>query len=413
VRILLVSQYFWPENFRINDLVTLLQDEGCEVTVLTGQPNYPGGTVFEGYHAAAMGRDSSATAYEIVRVPLVPRGKGGGLRLAVNYLSFVITASLFGPWLLRGRSYDVVFVYGISPILQALPAIVLARLKRGALVLWVQDLWPQSLEVTGYIRNRRLLNAVGGVTAWIYRRCDLILGQSRSFVRTIAQMAGGVPVDYFPNPGDTAPEPRPGDAPAATLPGGFTVVFAGNLGIAQALPTILDAATALGEHDDVRFVFLGDGTLREWLLEETRRRGLANVVWLGQFPAAAMPGVLAQASVLLASLNRSEVLAQTIPSKIATYLKAGRPIIAAIDGEGGEVVEQAAAGIACPAEDAQALADAVLKLRALPAAERDALGASGRRYYELNFEPRLLAKTLLELLRGAAAKSPRQLVEGR
>lgn len=398
VRILLISQYFWPESFRINDVVALLQDEGCEVTVLTGQPNYPGGTIFPGYRAGAMGRDGRTPDYEILRVPLVTRGKGGAVRLAANYLSFVLTASLFGPWLLRGRRFDVIFVYGVSPILQALPAILLRRLKRAPLVLWVQDLWPQSLEVTGYVRNRTVLGLVGRLTAWIYRHCDLVLGQSQAFVRTITPMAGGVPVEMFPTPGDIDRGAGPAEPPVV-LPEGFNVVFAGNLGTAQALPTILDAAQMLRERAYVRFVFVGDGSQKSWLEKEIYSRNLPNVALLGRFAPEAMPGILVQASVLLATLGKSDILARTIPAKVSTYLKAARPIIAAIDGEGGDVVVASGAGIACPAEDAAALAEAVIQLADTTPERRAQMGAAGRAYYERTFEPTMLTKRLLAIFR--------------
>ena len=396
VRILLISQYFWPESFRINDVVALLQDEGCEVTVLTGQPNYPGGTIFPGYRAAAMGRDGLTPDYEILRVPLVTRGKGGAVRLAANYLSFVLTASLFGPWLLRGRRFDVIFVYGVSPILQALPAILLRRLKRAPLVLWVQDLWPQSLEVTGYVRNRTVLGLVGRLTAWIYRHCDLVLGQSQAFVRTITPMAGGVPVEMFPTPGDIDRGAGPGEPPVV-LPEGFNVVFAGNLGTAQALPTILDAAQMLRERAYVRFVFVGDGSQKSWLEQKVRARGLGNVLLLGRYPPESIPQILSQASVLLATLGKSDILAQTIPAKISTYFKAARPIVAALDGEGGEVVAASGAGIACPAEDAAALARAIVELAACSPERRAQMGAAGRAYYEQMFEPVMLTRRLVSL----------------
>lgn len=397
MRILLVSQYFWPESFRINDVVKLLLTEGCEVTVLTGQPNYPSGTIYEGYRAGSGGRDRRTAEYEIVRVPLAPRGKGGAARLVANYLSFVLTASLFGPWLLRGRSFDIVFVYAPSPILQALPAILLARLKHAPLVLWVQDLWPQSLEVTGYVKNKALLGIVARLTSWIYRRCDLILGQSQAFVRTIAPMARSIPVAMFPTPGDIEHDSVPADAPAVELPPGFNVIFAGNLGTAQALPTILDAAATLRDHPGLRFVFVGDGSQKSWLEQQVRDRTLTNVMLLGRFPAQAMPGILSQASVLLATLGKSDILAQTIPAKLSTYLKAARPIVAAINGEGGEVVTASGAGIACPAEDSAALAKAIETIALTTPEQRARMGAAGREYYQRTFEPNMLTRRLIAI----------------
>jgi glycosyltransferase involved in cell wall biosynthesis len=401
MRILIVSQYFWPESFRINEVTESLVTAGCEVTVLTGQPNYPGGKTLAGYRALGAGKDPSPRSYDLFRVPLIPRGRGGAGGLIANYLSFIVFASLLGPWLLRGRRFDVIFVYGVSPIFQAIPAILLKWLKRTPLVLWVQDLWPESLQVTGYVKNRTLLAIAAGLVRWIYRRCDLILGQSRSFVDAIIPMAGRVPVEFFPTPGDV-PAPHV-EVPALVLPAGFNIVFAGNMGTAQALPTILEAATILRHRKDIRFVLIGDGSQRDWLVSEVARAGLDNISMPGRFPSTAIAGILSQASALLVTLNRSDAMARTIPAKISTYMAAGKPIVAAIDGEGGRAVSEAGAGIACAAEDAAALVDAVNRLVDMSAAEREQMGLAGRAYYNNNFEPDMLTSRLIAFFSKAAS----------
>jgi glycosyltransferase involved in cell wall biosynthesis len=404
MKLLLVSQHFWPESFRINEVVESLQSAGCEVTVLTGQPNYPEGAVFEGYRAAGVGCERHPSGYMIHRVPLCPRGKSSALRLVANYLSFIASASLLGPWLLRRRHFDVIFVYGTSPILQVLPAIVLKYVKGAKLVTWVQDLWPQSLEVTGFVRNRRVLAMVGALVRWIYRRSDLLLTQSRAFVPTVQAMARGTPVEYHPNPGELAfGDAQAGESAALVLESGFNVVFAGNLGTVQALDTVLAAAELLRSHDDIRLVLIGSGGRSAWLQAEVARRGLDNVRLPGRFASRAMPAILAQASALLVSLARSPILSQTVPAKIQAYLAAGRPLIASLDGEGARVIEESQAGIACAAEDAGALAQAVLKLRSASSEERRRMGEAGRSYYERHFEPAMLAQRLtqrFEELRG-------------
>ncbi len=394
MKVLVLSQHYWPETFRINEVVESLRRLGCEVGVLTGQPNYPEGTVQPGYRSAGLGPQQHA-GHTIHRVPLVPRGRGTALRLVLNYLSFLGSACLFGPWLLRGQRFDVVFVYGTSPILQAIAGIVLKRLKRARLVTWVQDLWPQSLEATGFVRNQRLLGAVAAVVRWIYRRSDLLLVQSRAFVPTVTVMAGGTPVEFHPNPGELAfTQAQPPGPPALELGPGFNVVFAGNLGTVQALDTVLDAAELLQPLADARFVLVGSGSRSAWLQQEIARRSLGNVSLAGRFAPHEMPGILAQASALLVTLVRSPIMSQTIPSKVQAYLAAGRPVIAALDGEGAKVVAESGAGLACPAQDAQALAAAVRHLHAASPQARQQMGEAGRRYYEQHFDPELLARRL-------------------
>lgn len=398
MRILIVGQYFWPENFRINEVAESLVRAGCTVGVLTGPPNYPDGKVFAGYAAASF-RFERRGGVSIHRVPLVPRGKGSALRLILNYLSFVISACVFGPWVLRREPYDVVLVYAPGPILQSIPGLLLGWLKRAPVVTWVQDLWPESLEATQFVRNKRLLAVVAAGVRWIYRRNDLLLVQSHSFIAPVTALAGNTPVRYHPNPGELPAEGVPQAEPALRLRPGFNVVFAGNLGKVQALDTVLDAAEKTRDRTDVWWVLIGSGSRAEWVADEVARRGLAQVILPGRFPVEAMPPILAQASVLLVSLVRSPIMSQTVPSKVQAYLAAGRPILAALDGEGARVVTEAGAGVACPAEDAVALSEAVLRLKSLPPAELERLGEAGRAYYRRNFDPDVLTRRLLEGLR--------------
>ncbi|WP_197082696.1 glycosyltransferase family 4 protein [Bradyrhizobium sp. LTSP885] len=398
LRVLVVSQHFWPENLRINEVVLSLRSCGVNVEVLTGQPNYPKGEIFAGYSAIGVGSERHPLGYVIHRVPVVPRGRGGTLRRVANYFSFVLSALIFAPWLTRGERYDVIFVYAISPILQGLPAAFLKRLKHAALVIWVQDLWPDSLESTGYVRNRAALAVVAAVTGFIYRQADLLLAQSRGFVDKIRELAGsGVPIAYHPNPGDIALVEEAADASSAIAidPGCFNVIFAGNLGAAQALDTIVACAEAIVD-PSIRIILVGGGSRATWLREEIARRALRNLELAGQYPAEAMPAILAHASALLVTLGRADNLALTIPSKIPTYLAAGRPIIGALDGEGAALIRDAQAGIAVSAEDAAALASAIVEMRNLPAEQRGAMGASGRAYFDKHLSPTPLAQDLVQ-----------------
>ena len=212
-------------------------------------------------------------------------------------------------------------------------------------------------------------------------------------------MAGKTPVLYHPNPGELAfGQTQPTGPSALVLEPGYNVVFAGNLGTVQALGTVLDAAEVLRPYPDVRFVLVGSGSRSEWLQQEVAHRQLDNVQLAGRFPPEAMPGILAQASALLVSLVKDPIMSQTVPSKVQAYLAAGKPIIASLDGEGARVVTEAGAGIACSAEDADALANAVLRLRDTSPEEQEEMSQRGLRYYEKNFEPKLLATRLAQIL---------------
>ncbi len=399
MRMLLVSQYFWPETFSINALARSLSDRGVEVTVLTGKPNYPEGKIFTGY--ASMGHVEEAYGdIRVLRTPLFPRGYKSALRLALNYLSFIFSGALWGSWMLRGSKPNVAFVYAPSPLLQALPALFLARLKGCPMVLWVQDLWPDSLEATGYVRNHLVLSIVGWVVRFIYRRTDLILISSRPFAEPITRLAPSSRIVYYPNSVDEVFR-NPDVGPRPSLPAldeGFSVVFAGNVGAAQAMNVIVEAATQLAGHREIRFVILGSGSQLEWVSQQVRERGLNNLYIAGRFPVGAMPHLLSKASVLLVTLADWPIFAATVPNKIQSYLAVGRPIVACMNGEGARLIQEARAGFAVPAEDAQGLAYAILKLYRMLPEEREQLGANGKLFYQKHFDHEKLVSDLIRHL---------------
>lgn len=396
MRVLVVSQYFWPESFRINAIVESLIERGIEVEVLTGKPNYPEGVIYSGYSAWGCQREQwkGATLY---RAPLFPRGRNSHLRLLLNYLSFIFLGSACGSWMVRKRQYDVIFVYGLSPILLAIPALFIGWLKGKKVIIWVQDLWPQSLSATGYIRSRLMLGAVGKVVRFIYRGADLLLVQSRAFEAPVAALASGTPIVYYPNSvDDTFAIPATDETPQVEgLGEGFSVMFAGNIGAAQAVGVMVEAASFLKAHADIHFVVLGDGSCRDEMLKAVQQRGLTNLHLPGRFPVETMPGFMQKASALLVTLANRPIFAATVPNKVQAYLAAGRPIIACLNGEGARLVAEAGAGLATPAEDARALADTILRLYQMPAGEREEMGVNGRRYYQEHFDHEHLVDELI------------------
>jgi glycosyltransferase involved in cell wall biosynthesis len=398
LKLLIISQYYWPESFRINDVVKTLLEKGVEVEVLTGKPNYPKGIIYTGYKAWGCQRDVHQ-GVNINRIPLLARGSGG-LRLALNYLSFVMSGFLFAPWMLRKKRFDVIFVYAPSPILQAIPALYLGWLKGCPVVLWVQDLWPESLSATGYVRNRFILAAVRQVVRFIYHHTDLILVQSKAFEEPVRALASVTPIIYYPNSVDnTFAAPATVELPIVKgLGEGFSVMFAGNVGTAQAVEVIVEVASLLKEYTDIHFVVLGEGSRWGWMCQEEQRLDLSNLHLPGRFPVETMPGFMQKASALLVTLADQEIFNATIPSKVQAYLAAGRPILACLNGEGASLVTSAGAGLAVPAENGQALAEAILHLYRMPQQSLDAMGRLGRLYYTEHFAHDLLIDQLISHL---------------
>jgi Glycosyltransferase len=393
VKILVLTQYFWPEEFRINELSRMLAERGHQVTVLTGIPNYPGGKFFPGYGFIRK-RAENYFGVKIIRVPLLPRGKGGGFRLALNYFSFAFFASILGPFKCRDP-YDVIFVYEPSPITVGLPAIVMKKIKSAPIVFWVQDLWPESLSATGAVKSQYILKMVEHLVRFVYSCCDLILVQSRVFINAISNM--GIEqskIKYFPNSAEGIFSQADGVVKLSQdikFPEGFRIMFAGNIGAAQDFETILTAAELIKNHADIHWAIVGDGRMFSWVQEQIKLRQLSQTVHLlGRHPVEAMPSFFSSADVMLVTLRKEPNFALTVPAKVQAYMASARPIIAALDGEGARIIEEAGAGLVCPSENAEMLAETVLKVYHMDKVQRKKMAMKGRKYFEENFEPNKL-----------------------
>jgi len=386
MRVLVISQYYWPENFRINDLTEDLVRRGHQVIVLTGVPNYPSGSIFPEYANQPKGY-YSYKGVEIVRVPIVVRGQSG-VQLALNYLSFIVSATVVGLYKLRKQQFDSIFVFEPSPITVGLPAIAFRYIKKAPLVFWVLDLWPDTLEAVGVVRSERLLKLVGRLVSYIYKRCDLVLGQSKSFISHIRKYAGHDRVAYFPGWAESvftvdqfrSPKVRSNSAK-------FNIVFAGNVGVSQDFPSVLKAMERLKDDEKIGWTIVGDGRMYDWLAAEIDKRGLEKVVRLaGRHPMEKMPEFFQDADALLVNLKDEPIFSMTIPGKLQTYLVTGKPILALLNGEGANLVKDSGCGIACDADDWQCLVDSVQKLSQMSDQERDAMGRKGLLLTETEFD---------------------------
>lgn len=386
MNVLIWTQYFWPENFHINLVARYLQqnEHDIEVTILTGKPNYPNGRIFSGYEAGGIYREEFQGC-QIVRIPIRERGTGSASALMLNYLSFIFSGYLYAPLVLSGRKYDLVFVYAPSPLLQALPAIFLAWLKRVPLVLWVQDLWPDALQGTGFIKNRCLLWLTGLVVNYIYRFSDSILIQSEGF-RAAVERRGVAreKIRYHPNSAEDSQaeaEATQDMELANDIRKYFSIVFAGNIGKAQSCETIVAAAGLLQHLPEIKFYLVGKGSMADAIGRDIRASGVENVTMTGEIAAKDIPAIYSASSGLLLTLRDEPALSATIPSKLQSYLAAGKPIIVSSNGESANEIIRANAGLTCSPENAEELAKAVLRLYRMSPEARTNLGENARRYF--------------------------------
>lgn len=385
MKVLLVTQYFYPENFKSNDIAFELVKRGYEVTVLTGIPNYPQGVFFQGYGFFSK-RTEKIQGVKVRRAWLIPRGKGGGMRLVLNYFSWAFFASLYAFFLSLFHKYDLVLVHEPSPITQGIPAIVVKKMQRIPLCFWVLDLWPESLISAGGIRNKYVISFFAKMVKWVYDSSDKILISSKGFRQSILEKGDfESKLVYFPNWAENIFSSLC-ESSLPVLPEGFIVMFAGNMGEAQDLEHVMRSTLSLKENKEIKFVFVGDGRKKTWVDDFIIKNSLADTVFtLGRYPLEMMPSLFSKADVMLLSLKDEAIFNLTVPAKLQTYMASGKPIVAMINGEGENIVREVNCGLTVKAGDSEQLAEAIIKLERMSLEKRMQLGKNGQEYYRENF----------------------------
>lgn len=403
-RLILLKQWFHPEpGMRGLAFARRFEELGFEVEVVTGFPNYPGGKVYEGYRIRPLLRER-IEGVAVTRLALYPSHDRSRIGRVLNYVSFFLSAAFYLTFL--ARRADVVYAYH-PPLTVAMAAAVARMFRRTPLVLDVQDMWPDTLRATDMATNSRVLRLVGEVCSWTWRRGDRISVLSEGFRRLLVER--GVPEEHvtvIPNWADESAMRAPAGAPPAALaaPGRFRLLFAGNMGPAQGLGAVLEAAALVApQRPEIEFCFLGSGIELDRLKARVAAEGLANVRFLPRVPMAEAGAYLAAADALLVHLTADPLFAITIPSKTQAYMAAGRPILMAVEGDAADLVRAAQAGLVVPPENPAALAAAVLQLADMAPDAREGLGASGRRFYDTHLSFAKGTQRLAELLRAAMA----------
>ena len=390
MNILIVTPHFYPENFRINDFAEEFISRGHKVTVLTAIPDYPKGKFYDGYGVFQRSRELYKEI-QIYRAPLIPRGNGSNFRLSLNYISHLIGAIFTSLFILR-KKIDIIFVFAISPVTIALPAIFIKKIKKIPLCIWVLDLWPEAVvSSAGNLHEKSLIPKIlRPVVSFIYKYSDKILVSSKGFIDSIEDKGvARVKIEFFPQWAEPIFKPMEstkyllGDIPKDS----FKIMFAGNIGESQDFPSILNAAKMLIDDRHIHWIILGSGRREEWVKNKVKSYGLENCFhMLGSFPLEKMPEFYANADAMLFSLKDDDAFSITIPAKVQTYLACGKPILAMINGEGAKVVCEANAGLVCQAESPKELSENILRMKSMKAEELFDMGVNARKYYNQNFE---------------------------
>jgi len=398
LRILVISQYFYPENFRINDLCYGLKEKGHNVAVLTGKPNYPNGQFYKGYGFFKK-RIEVINGITIYRSNLIPRGKGSGFRLFVNYLSFVFFG-LFRLFFIKEK-FDKIFVYAPSPITVGYLGAFASFLFRAKPYLWVHDLWPESVKDAGGINNKFVLGLVNLMTKSIYYFYNTILVQSPRFKDYLVnQGVNEKKILFYPYYAESFYKViEPNQKINKIFSKRLNIVFAGNIGVAQSFDTIINAVEIVSKKiDNFTVIVLGDGRDKKRILDKINSLNLnSHFKFLGSFPPEKMSEFFASADALLVTLKKTKIFSMTIPGKLQSYLACGRPIIGSIDGIGAEIIKESSCGLVTPSEDYNGLAESIINFYNSTEESRVKFGINARKYFEKEFARDKLLLKLIDI----------------
>lgn len=398
MKILFVCQYFYPEVFRGNDIAFHWAEQGHEVHVVCGIPNYPDGKFHEGYGLFKK-RHEKVNGVKVTRLPIFPRGNNK-IMLMLNYFSYLIMAWAYMLFHAMFHKYDRVFVQQLSPVMMSAPGVLYKRIRNVPLYTWVLDLWPESLTAAGGINNKYILAFFRHYVKSQYKHSDKILMSSKSFEKSILEY--GCYEDklvYFPqwSDGIDGVEKIPDNAP--NIPDGFKLMFAGAVGEAHGFECTMQAALLTKENKDIKWIIVGDGRRLDWVRNFVKEHGLEETVYtLGRFPAETMPWFFKQADVMLVTLNDDPLFKLYAPAKISSYMAAAKPIVAVLNGEGSEVVKEAGCGWSLPAGDAEGFAKLAIELSTMDKAVLEEKGQNALKYYNERFIKEDCLKRLDEIM---------------
>jgi len=364
---------------------------GYKVTVVTGIPNYPQGKYYDGYGLFKK-RKETYNGMEIIRIPLVPRGNNS-IMLALNYLSFVVSGFF---WKVFTKiKADYVFIFEVSPMTQALPGVWYAKKRKIPCYLYVQDLWPENVEIITGIKNKKIIGAIGKMVDYIYRGCTRIFTTSESFVKSIYNR--GVPLDkieYWPQYAEDFYIPiEEMSIPEIPKDDVFNIIFAGNIGAAQGLDILPKAAEIIKYKSEkqIRFNIVGDGRYKNEFVNIVNAKGLDDMFnFIPKQPATRIPEFMAASDAAFLSLTDSPLFAMTIPAKLQSYMACGIPNIASAAGETAKIIKESNSGLCGRPGNAEELADNITKLSSKSREELEILGDNARKYYDSHFNKTIL-----------------------
>lgn len=389
MKILLLTQWFDPEpTFKGLAFAKELKRQGHDVEVLTGFPNYPGGKIYNGYKLKLYQREE-IEGISILRVALYPNHDNSALKRVFNYISFAFMAMLFG--IFATRKADVIYAYH-PPLTVGIAAIFIKLFRRTPIVYDIQDMWPDTLKATGMLNNNKVLNIIGSVCKLVYKFVDHIVVLCPGFKKQLIDR--GVPEEkiniiynWCDEQGLTQAQPAKIEY-QQLMHNKFNIVFAGNMGKAQALDGILDVAKKVQDIQDIQFLFVGEGTETERLKQRLITENITNTIFIPRMPMAEVGGILRLSNLLLVHLKKDPLFEITVPSKTQAYMAMGKPVLMAVAGDAADIIKNADCGCVAISENIDSIQAAIMEIYHLSDIEQENMGLNARSYYvkELSLE---------------------------
>lgn len=398
MRILIITNHFYPETFRVNDVAFDLSSYGHDVTVLTAIPDYPKGHFFNGYGLFKKRRER-INGVRVLRAAIIPRGNGRLIRMVMNYVSSLFSTCIWSFCLSFGKRYDAIFIHDTSPATICIPALLIKSLRGTPIVHWILDIWPESL-VAGGVNNKALFSIIDKFMRFVYKKCDFIQISSEGFKELLLKRGvAEEKIEYLPNWNDKV-RTHSKNAEVCDIPKGFIVMFAGNMGEAQNLENVMKAALLTKEHHDIHWLFLGDGRKKPWVERFITDNKMEETVHLlGRHPIEEMCNFFSKADIMLVSLCDEVVFNLTLPAKVQAYMANAKPILAIANGETQHIIQKAGCGWCVSANDSGSLAEKVIHLSSIPVKELSEYGANGLKFYNENFNKDICINRIFKALK--------------
>lgn len=383
--VLVITQYFWPENFKINDLIFKLKKK-YKFTVLTGEPNYPEGKIYTKFKFNKKKFNYFYNA-KVHRVFTITRGNSK-IKLFLNYINFIFCASFYSLIFFKKKKFDLIFVCGYSPIFSIIPAIILKKIYKIPVVLWVLDLWPDTLKAMGVIKSNLIINLLHFFINKIYKNCELILVQSNAMLKKISQRVKKKKIIFFPTWAEDVFKKKILRNKYKKSKGYLNIVFAGNIGEAQDIELIFKCAIDLiKKNKKIKWIFVGEGRKYLWLRNNIKKHKVEKYfVLLGKKPLNEMPMVYKIADIFLVSLKKKKVFEDTVPGKVQSYMMYGKPLLGLVSGETRKLILKSKSGLVANSGSQKDFKKVLTKFLNLNNFSLNKMGDNAKRFALKNFD---------------------------